>query len=152
MDSASDTSNNILADLLELGAERLSDSFVLPAIAGGPSYKVAHPVRFHGTETDMWLRIADVPFNLFPDSLRPMTAAREGIFVAIGPGLTVDLQEHPAVVHVQIEGPPPAVSAWAAGVRALLRAGATAVREASTEVLENRWTRTCVAALAGTGS
>lgn len=139
--------SELAAALREAGVGRLSDSLILPIADRGPRYAASCRVRFHGRYIRMWIRVADVPFDVLPATMRPLTPSRSGSFFTLGPGFTSTGDEHPAVLHLQIEGSQAEVDERAAAVRPLINE-LSEIRQVRLSTHPERWNRMCVAALA----
>ncbi len=136
----------LLSALRAADAGRVSDSLILPITEGGPRYAASGVVRVREHDGRMWIRVADVPFDLLPATVRPLSPGRDGTFFSLGPGVTVGGASHPGVLLVQVEGTPATASARLAALRPLLRE-LSAVREVRLATVPGRWDRVCIGAL-----
>jgi hypothetical protein len=143
----SKTAETFVRELRAAGVGRVSDSFLAPILDTGPRHAAIAPVSARNSTTEYSIRVADVPFELLP--AKRANSRRPGAYFAFGPGLTVELREHPGVLQLQIEGSPPSVEASLVGLRSVMAPFLSAARELREDEPGGLWTRYSLAALVG---
>lgn len=104
-------SRAVCGTLRAAGAGRISDSFLTPESSvlpgAGPRSVLSTRVLYRGHGEGFFVRAADVPFDLLP--YRACDPARQGAWFNVGPGVagrSLEAGVHPAVLLLQVEGPP----------------------------------------------
>jgi hypothetical protein len=134
---------DVARQLRAAGAGRVSDAFFVPVTSPADARQPrSAPLSWREQRRDVWLRAADVPFDLL--TCRAADSSRDGVVFSLGPGLTAAGEFHPAVLQLQVEGLEADVEERLDRIRPVLMSVAEDLRECRSAVAGRGWARVCI--------